>query len=446
MATRGAGNTKYEEFASLYMFYSVIDNNKDLARDRAELLLNVESILSHTTYGNNPVAVAEWYKTFEMQTEELKRYLGSNSGYLYGYPDFDKIGNLKNLIPDRTEIHDFILSELPLPSQKDTWNPGDVVIVKKTKESEIKSTLEDVLEDVKIYNRSSDYDKVSLGVVNIQLRRFAEKKEMLYISLKKVSKTGNFHIEETNFEDGLNSIPIQDTLEFVLDDDFDISFNLVEERSDSKKVLMFDTSSLKWKQREVSSRIVTGGEARKTTRSSKTSGATGGGIVIELKDKGTAAQLGGVVKDEIDEFFRSNNLTQLVKKGISDPKIPSRPNGWTRDQIKFWQDLITKLSSATIGGHRVDLRGGPKIKGKRVTPEALMKSCVMLDNVQESNDFSWEFRAKLNLLRLLDAFYEMDRKGKLSELLTFMYLSSKKAWNIEGDKAPFIKIGETGRT
>lgn len=424
MATRGAGNTKYEEFASLYMFYSIIDNNKDLNRDKSELVLNVEKILSYTTYGDNPVAISDWYKTFEMQAEELKKYLKSNSGYLYGYPDFDKIDNeLVKLIPDRTSIHDFILSEFPLPSQKDTWNPGDVVIVKKNKENTVKETLTEVLKDVKVYNKSSDYNKVSLGVVNIQLRKFAEKKELLYISLKKVSKTGSFHIEETNFQKGLNSIPIEDTIEFILDDDFDISFNLVEENSGGKKFLMFDTSSLKWKQREVSSRIITGGEARKISRGSKASGSSGGGVVIELKDKGTAAQLGGVVKDEIDDFFKSNNLIQMVKKGVRDPKIPNTPTGWTREQIKFWQDLLTKLSSATIGGRRVNLRGGPKIRGKKVTPEALIKSCVMLDNVQESNDFSWEFRAKLNLIRLLDAFYEMDRKGKLSELLTFIYLS-----------------------
>jgi hypothetical protein len=446
MATRGAGNTKYEEFASLYMFYSIIDGNKDLSRDRAELLLNVENILSYTTYGNNPVAVSEWYRTFEMQAEELKRYLGSNKGYSYGYPDFNKIGTLGNLLPDKTYIHDFILSEFPLPAQKDTWNPGDVVIIKKNKEREIRDTFHELLEDISVYNGSSDYGQVTLGVVNAQLRRFAQTKDLLYISLKKVSKSGSFHIEETNFSHRMDILPIDETLEFTLDDDLDISFNLVEERSGNKKVLMFDTSSLKWKQREVSSRIVTGGEARKTTRGARASGSTGGGIVIELKDKGTAAQLGGIVKEEIDDFFRKNGLTQLVKKNVSDPKIPSRPNGWTREQINFWQDLISKLSSATIGGHKINLRGGPKIRGKKVTAEALMKSCVMLDNVQESDDFSWEFRAKLNLLRLVDAFYEMDRRGKLSQLLTFMYLSSKKAWNVDGDKAPFIKIGEIGRT
>ena len=101
----GAIETKKQENGSKIVFESVIEKGKFPTTSTIEKV-----------YPNVP---AKWVDNYKLQSEALKKYLGSNKGYVYSRDD--------GIMPF---IERLANKEMGV-TKKDAWNPMDIIMVKK---------------------------------------------------------------------------------------------------------------------------------------------------------------------------------------------------------------------------------------------------------------------------------------------------------------------------
>ena len=118
--------TAQQETASAFTFKKYIENNK------LPTLAEVKRIY--------PKVNAKWMQTFEEQAKVLKKYLGANKGYNYS-----RNKGIMPFIEDIAKTHCGVEGGDRIFATKDTWNPMDIIMVKRTDEAAIRKLLNEII-------------------------------------------------------------------------------------------------------------------------------------------------------------------------------------------------------------------------------------------------------------------------------------------------------------
>ena len=163
-----AKETKKQENGSRIVFESVIERGKFPTVDYIE----------KNAYENMP---ASWLKTFELQANAIKKYVGGKKRYNYSR-DKGIMPFLERIAKDKMGV-----------SVKDRWNPMDIVMVIAAKEKSITKKIED------IGNEKGLDSKQKLSKLNLYMKDLLKSRDMIPISLKALSKGATFaKLEEAN--------------------------------------------------------------------------------------------------------------------------------------------------------------------------------------------------------------------------------------------------------
>ena len=328
----------------------------------------------------------DWHETFKMQSESLKKWLGpTNRGYEYSR---DAQNGMMAIIESTA------LNKCGVKT-KDSWNPADIYICKKSKKQEIKKEIE------RIGSLNTTDKKIKLDMLNEYMRKKFKTRELVGISLKKLGKTVS--LEETNV-DRLQTLK-----------DIEIIRNSIRLNLDLNDRGEFTTGEMALKiqvgsdEVNIQIRAFSGG-VRESTQ-------------MDMTGAGAAAKLGKVSSREAIEPFLRDFPNLKRRMGTDLPKVGQ----WTAQDIKKYIDEKSALERLTIDGSRVDFGDGDWSK--------TLNEAIQLE--KENNRTASQLSAKLQCFRWVEIFAEIDQKGKLKDFLSVLYSGAKKQYASAG---PFLKI------
>ena len=381
-----AQETKKQENGSLYVFKSYIESGK----------IPTVNAIERTVYPDMP---AKWYVTFELQAIALKKYLGSrHRGYVYSRDD--------GMMP---YIEKLAAREMGV-SVKDRWNPMDVVMTKRSKESAIRKQIKSISEE------SLD-PKSKLIKLNVYMATLLKDKTMLPISLKEV-KGG---VTEANVEETNLGAAGHKGVKFKLK-----SGSLKCPMSMNKSGLL-DTGEL------ALDFYADDQEIHVQARSFRYSIANTV-VQTDLTPKGRAsgAKLGKASTQALDAF-----LTPLgLKRPLSPTEHPQiAVNGdFTESQILYWQALYNKVKRARIQNDKVDMNINIGAQGGYYIADLIDTA---MKNKRKANVLG-RLTSKLVCLEWAYIYYQIDQKRKFNKWLSVLYYGAKKEFS--ETNGPFIKI------
>ncbi len=360
-----AADTPKQENATRFICESVIEKNK-FPRDS-----EVEKIY--------PKYDDEWYETFKMQSEALKKWLKGKKGYEYSR---DK-GAMPIIEKAATNCG---------VRQKDSWNPADIYIIKKSSRNKI---LEKITE---IGNRKTE-NEAKLDALNEYMRDLFVKRELVGISLKKLGKSVS--LEETNVG-GMKTSKIsmvKNSLRCDLDIDDRGEFNTGE----MAFALNVDKNVVNVQVRAFS------GDIRESTQ-------------MDMTGVGAAAKLGKVSsRAAIDPFIKKYGLSRRM--GSNLPKV----GAFTKNDIDFYVKEQAKLKTYSIDGNKVYF-------GKNSWSKSFEQARELeVDNNRTASQLS----AKLQCFKWIQILKSLEDKRQLNNFLNVAYYGAKKQYASAG---PFLKI------
>jgi hypothetical protein len=386
-----AKETAKQENGSKVYFESYIEKG---IKDYAKLLPIVKK--------EYPNVNSEWMSSYEKQAIALKNYLGSQKGYLYSR-DNGFMPYIEGIAKSKCGV-----------SVKDRWNPADIYMIKKAKESEVKKKLKEITEGT---NKDDN-----LLALNSYMKELVEDKTMVPVSLKAIAtKTNSAKAELANmggkgggYEFKLKSNSIKCILSMG-----------------HKTPYEFDTGEFAFDFYVQDEEIH--GQARNFQYS-----VARNLVQTDLTPKGRSggAKLGKVSSTALDEFLRKAGLPRPASAS-KDPNID--PVGkWTQKNIDYWIEYIEKLSYLKIDGSSIDLGdltvkdGNKEFKGA----EAIIKNAIAWE--EKSRSAAGRFSSKLIGLRWALTWHLIDQKGMLNEWLKTLYYGAKKEFS--ATNGPFLKI------
>ena len=321
-----------------------------------------------------------WATTFEMQASALKKWLKANKGYEYSRDE--------GIMP---YVEKIALNKCGVRT-KDSWNPADIYIVKKTKKGSIEKKLKS------IGDMNTEASK-KLDALNDYMKSLFKKKELVGISLKKLGKS--VKLEETNVSGNkLEKITL-------VNNSFDCDLTL-----DTKGE--FTTGELSF------SLNVDGAIVNVQVRAF--SGGVRESTQMDMTGSGAAAKLGKVSSTEaIDPFLTKHGLKRRMGSDI--PKVGK----WQDTDIKFFIAEQTKLAKATIMRQNVNF-------GNKNWKNTFTKARTIETN---NNRTASQLSAKLQCFRWIEILHKLDKSKKLNEFLNVLYYGAKKQYASAG---PFLKI------
>ncbi len=325
-----------------------------------------------------------WTKTFENQAKSIISWIGTKG---YNFSRNENNGIMPHL--------EGIANKKCGVITKDSWNPADIYAVKKTKETEIKREIKN------IGDMSGDADK-RLDALNEYMRGKLASKELIGISLKKLSRGQVRVIELTNATARDNDIDISIVPNSIL---FDLDLN-----SDNE----FNTGEMSFKL-NVKGSVV-------NTQIRAFSGGKRESTQMDMTGQGAAAKLGKVSSTKaIGPYLTPLGLTRTM--GTQLPKVGK----WTENDIRKYVSQYNRIKNKKIGGQSIDW-------GEDSWESTLRKAILL----EKSNDrTASQLSAKLQCFRWVEILVAIDRKGKLKEFLTVLYYGAKKEYDSAG---PFLKV------
>lgn len=339
---------------------------------------------SESVYKIYPLVNDIWIHTFEQQSIALKKYLGSNKSYNYYRGD-----GIMEVVESTAKMFGV--------KSKDSWNPADVYIVKKDKESSITAAI------MKL--RKNHAGEEGLDALNAYMRTQLASKTLIGISLKRLGDTRSIaHVEETNASTTKNTK--QEKFKLLSD----ITINLDYQGSD------FTT-------REMSFKIGIEGETNGSVPA-QVRGFPGQGeretVQTELTKFTGGARLGKVPTGVIDGFFTRYAQTRV--KGSELPKV----GNWTPEDIKQYVKLFDTINDQVNWGSYI-----------RTTSqfEAFLKDAILKE--EDSVKFANSFSNKLQGMHYAASMLVFKNKGVLEDFLRVLFYGAKKELSTAG---PFIKI------
>ena len=388
--------TAQQETASAFTFKTYIENN------RMPTLAEIKKIY--------PKVNAKWMQTFEEQAKVLKQYLGTHKGYNYS-----RNKGIMPFLENIAKTHCGVEGGSRIFATKDTWNPMDIVMVKRADETAIKRTINEIM------TIDGLTEKAKLGLLNTIIYEALKSKQLIPISLKKISlkhgvdleeelNTGNPEHKDWKILNPKCLIEIKDR-NFV-NSEFSTHFQL--EAPPSYKI------KLQIRNRQLSN--------------------PNGTVQLEcLNESKPAAKLGTVPADLIDTFLSSHGLKKpdSISKHSQIPK--QFPGKWTDAQIKYWVNLYNSISSKQIGGKPVDF-GSITVTGQGADDpgiESVIKNGALNEQVIDRSN-NGRFRNILVAMEYVKVFQDLSTKGALNDFLNVLYFGSKKAF--DSLNGSFVKI------
>ena len=381
MAT--AKDTKMQENGSRLFFDGFIEKGKE----------PTIGFIEKNAYPDMP---AMWYQHYQLQAKALKKYLGNNRGYTYSR-DEGIMPFIEKLAAQKMGV-----------STKDRWNPMDIIMVKKDKESKIRSKIKD------ISDRPLPKDE-KLILLNQYMADLLTKKDMIPISLKALAKSAKeAKLEEANM--GANKTIKYRLKPGTLKCDLDMT-----------NPPLFDTGEFSF------GMFANNDQIRVQVRSFRYSKPTTK-PQTDLTPQGGGAKLSKASTAAIDPFLAKLGL-QAPPSIVQDPMI-SINGHFSKAQIKFWVDFFNQIKDYKIDGEKVDYDFPFELGNKKSSFEKNLK--YGLKNCGKDPNALGRITSKLFTLRYIEIYYKISQKKKFKEWLETLYLGAKKEFSdLNG---PFIKI------
>tara|TARA_B100001287_G_scaffold36595_1_gene26022 strand:- start:149 stop:1306 length:1158 start_codon:yes stop_codon:yes gene_type:complete len=382
----GAIETKKQENGSKVVFESVIEKGRFPSTSEIERV-----------YPNVP---AKWVDNYKLQSQALKKYLGSNKGYVYSrdtgiMPFIERLANKQMGV-----------------TKKDAWNPMDIIMVKKNLEIKIMKEIE------KIAELPGMLPKDRLIKLNLYMKDLLKKKVMLPISLKEI-KAGvkEAALEESNVDaksKGVNFSLVPTSLTCDLD---------------VTKPPLLDTGEFGFKMQVDDEQVKV---QVRSFRYSKPSTS----VQTDLTPIGrqSGAKLGKAAADATSTFLSKINLQR--------PPSPTQDNmiavdgKFTKSQIEFWDKFYKQIKDVPIEGNKVNWDAPIDLGKKQVTFKKIIEYC--LENKEKDRNVLGRLFSKLVTLRHIHMYQTISKKKMFKEWLSVLYYGAKKEFS--DTNGPFIKI------
>ena len=326
----------------------------------------------------------EWILTFKAQAVTISEWIGRTSAKYQFSRDEGIMPYLENIAKLKCGV-----------TTKDSWNPADIYAVKVSKLNQIKKDL------TAIGNLPID-PKERLDKLNDYMRDKINSKDLIGISLKKLSKGKVKTVELTNAEekkslDEISIVPGSINLNLDLNKNNEFETGELSMALDIKGDIV-----------AIQIRAFSGG-VRESTQ-------------MDMTGKGAAAKLGKVSSREaIDPYLRKYGLTRRM--GTELPKVGE----WTEADIKKYVSEYNTIKNLRIGGETINW-------GKGDWEKTLRKAIVI---EKDNNRTASQLSAKIQCFQWIQIFHKMSSKKKLKEFLTVLYYGAKKEYDSAG---PFLKI------
>ena len=382
----GAIETKKQENGSKIVFESVIEKGKFPTTSTIEKV-----------YPNVP---AKWVDNYKLQSEALKKYLGSNKGYVYSRDD--------GIMPF---IERLANKEMGV-TKKDAWNPMDIIMVKKQGQAKIMKEIE------KIAYTKGMLPKDRLIKLNLYMKDLLKKKIMLPISLKEI-KSG---VKEAALEESNVSAKSKG-----------VNFSLVPKSLtcdlDVTKPPLLDTGEFGFKMQVDDEQVKV---QVRSFRYSKPSTS----VQTDLTPIGrqSGAKLGKAAADATSAFLAKINL-QRPPSPTQDTMI-AVDGKFTKNQIDFWDKFYKQIKDVPIEGQKVNWDAPIDLGKQQVTFKRIIEYC--LNNKEKDRNVLGRLFSKLVTLRHVHMYQTISKKKMFKEWLSVLYYGAKKEFS--DTNGPFIKI------
>lgn len=407
-----AGNaieTAKQENGSKVYFKAYIES----AKPPAENVLFAEVVKVYPELAKDIKLREIWLTTFEKQAIALKEYLGNtNKGYEYSR---DESRGFMTFIED-------IAKKRCGVSTKDNWNPADIYMIRKTKESAIKKHFDSI-------TKSQD-EMANIYSLNAYMRELIQSKDLLPVSLKAISKgKTKANLELSNMGKGKAK-----ELAFELSGPLKCYFNF---GTNNKSPTEIDNG-------EISGQFKVDGTVVNWQTRNFNMSTPRGGVQTDLTPTGkdAGAKIGKASADAIDDFFTTNysklGIVRPVNAG-KDPHIPQVGN-WTKETIKYWVDFQKELSKFKVNSKDIDF-GDMKVvyKNKEVSKGKfadVLDYCIREE--QSTRYAAGRLSSKLTCMRWAYAWALIEKRGLTEEWIKTLYYGAKKEFR--DTNGPFIKI------
>ena len=396
----------------------------------------------------------EWYKGILRGCKTLMKYINHTQGntdtsWYYGrFGDkggFDRTGEIpddaQNGVMDDIWNNFSVQQQDQVGSKKDTWNPTDVYMVKRT---EVNSIIDDV-HHITCAGDHKDKQEACLGVVavNAYLSNLMQEKILLGISLKQATPNVMVKLTETNFS---LDPDVLDGLKGGIDGNIKQVMKIDGVAAGTPN---FDTNSMTFVARFQSAE----GKGFSFIYESKISSADH--HASETRSKGLNVKTG----KEINHKARNGSvptprLSTLIKKytgeNIGD-NIPTNRK-FNAGEIREWKKKMRNLkpnAKFKKEGGDFDFGGTNafKVDGITMSRDDFTQTAMDLytgnpkrkGTAQQKYDL--ELISKLRSIRYFEMFNAAANKGELAELMARLYFMSSKVNVDQGDLAgPFVKI------
>ena len=440
--------TSFQEQFSIDFFHLFLENNWDVSDQKyRKLLVDCFGRNGKFPFSSNFPSTdkgikdrEEWRSSFDKQVLGLQLYMGSRristSGWVWSRGD-GMMGFLNEIARDRCGV----------TGSSDSWNPMDIVSVKKSMEGQIKAEINrDVIKGV---------DKqINKELLNGIMIKYIQSKDLMPISLKKINRNERGAFEESdnlkgraakrkhsyNFSYSKILCDLEwSTYKNEWKNAQEISYSMIQPASATKSGVNIS----------VQARAFQAKDSREKPQHS-------------LAQQGAGAMLGKSPVAELDKFVAQYGVSKVLSPN-DHPQIPAKGKKWTQTQKNYWIALQRKLAGLEINGKKIDFKSpgsyGEGMRSNTITDDngkkltgfaaALESACkadeddtrVKGDPKRKSGS---RLTAKLWGLEWLWRYYQMSRKGVWD---SFAYRMIKGAKKELSDTGPFIKIlGEQGRT
>mgnify|MGYP003111512428 FL=1 len=391
MATSAIETAKQENGSRLFL-KSVIENNQEPSDEDMFKVYDGYNL--------------EWKLTYRKQVVAIKEYIKEQKGYVYSR-DTGTMPFIEKIALDNCGV-----------SNKDRWNPMDIVMVKKTHKTLVENTIRELT------NMEGMSKDANLLILNAYMRETLEDKILIGISLKGIKlkkKTADIELSNMRGDKStrINIKPIEGSVKCTL-------------TLGKKANYLFDTGELGFDLKTES-----GGEIHGQSRNFQYSKARNV-VQTDLTPKGKdgGAKLGKVSSVALDKFLISIGL-ERPKSAARHPYIP--PVGqWKDNEKQYWINLYNELK---ISSFKIDF-GEIAVYENRVkigdTFEEILNKAIEYETDTADRSSAGRFSSKLISMEWAKIWSRISDKGKLDEWCTVLYYGAKKEFSSKN--GPFLKI------
>ena len=347
----------------------------------------------------------EWWANFELQFKQISK-IGKFPNSSYGVYLYDEPGNFMDYISK------LVREDMNLYSQKDSWNPADIWLIKsRTIQNDYIKKFDEIKGELNEGVVYADDPYQSIRDINLLLKNAYSKKDIVGISLKKTDgKT--LHYTEFN----LQMDPKKQALP-------KIKFNGMQINCS------YDEKSYTFTSKTAYVYVSDGDRGAFKMAFRSNSGTTIGNITYEfLPDGPASAQLGKVPKDKFQEWLTDNIQKRQKKAGkltgeTLDVKIPQSSlldKKWDkRTSEKKWKDKIKFIKDARINdgaskGRIDELDNFVKNLEHSYSGVGLH---IKNSNIQQMVEFVWilaKLKKQKNLIKFMTkCYYFAQKKGQI---------------------------------